>query len=121
MAALDDVEAAEIEATAVEYGLDVLIEIHDRAELERGLRLKSPLLGINNRNLKTLVTDLGTTVTLSRDVPADRVLVCESGLKSHDDLLRMADAGARSFLVGESLLRQTDIEAATKKLLFGAA
>ena len=121
MAALDDVEAAEIEATAVEYGLDVLIEIHDRAELERGLRLKSPLLGINNRNLKTLVTDLGTTVTLSRDVPADRVLVCESGLKSHDDLLRMADAGARSFLVGESLLRQPDIEAATKKLLFGAA
>ncbi len=121
MAALDDVEAAEIEATAIEYGLDVLIEIHDGAELERGLRLKSPLLGINNRNLKTLVTDLGTTIALSRDVPADRVLVCESGLKSHNDLVRMAGAGARSFLVGESLLRQPDIEAATKTLLFGAA
>lgn len=121
MAALDDSAAAEIEAVALEYGLDVLIEVHDRAELDRALRLRSPLLGINNRNLKTLVTDLGTTIELSRHVPSDRVLVCESGLKTHDDLTRMAAVGARSFLVGESLLRQPDIEAATRALLFGAA
>ena len=121
MAALDDPQAAEIEAAAIDYGLDVLIEVHDRAELDRALLLKSPLLGINNRNLKTLVTDLGATIALSRHVPADRVLVCESGLKTHGDLVSMAEVGARSFLVGESLLRQPDIEAATKTLLFGAA
>ena len=120
MAALDDAQAAELEDTALEFGLDVLVEIHDRAELDRALKLKTPLLGINNRNLKTLVTDLGTTIELARHVPADRVLVSESGLKTHADLQRMAEAGARSFLVGESLLRQEDIEVAARALLFGA-
>jgi indole-3-glycerol phosphate synthase len=121
MAALDDVAAAELEATAIEFALDVLIEVHDRAELDRALRLASPLVGVNNRNLKTLVTDLGTTIELSGAVPDDRILVCESGLKTHADLLRMTKVGARGFLVGESLLRQPDIEAATRALLSGAA
>jgi indole-3-glycerol phosphate synthase len=110
-----------LEAAATEYGLDVLVEVHDRAELERALRLNTPLLGVNNRNLKTLVTDLGTTLELARHVPQDRMIVCESGLKTHADLQRMAAAGARSFLVGESLLRQDDIEAAARSLLFGTA
>ena len=116
MAALDDSQAAELEDTALEFGLDVLVEIHDRVELDRALKLKTPLLGINNRNLKTLVTDLGTTIELARHVPSDRVLVSESGLKTHTDLQRMAEAGARSFLVGESLLRQDDVTRATLRL-----
>jgi indole-3-glycerol phosphate synthase len=121
MAALSDAAAAELEAAATQVGLDVLVEVHDRAELDRALALKSPLLGVNNRNLKTLVTSLETTIELSRHVPADKVLVCESGLKSHADLLRMAEVGARRFLVGESLLRQPDIAAATRALLGRAA
>lgn len=117
MAALSDEQAAELESTATQFGLDVLIEVHDEAELARALKLKSPLLGVNNRNLKTLVTDLATTERLATLVPKDRVLVAESGLKTPADLSRMARGGARRFLIGESLLRHQDVEAATRALL----
>jgi indole-3-glycerol phosphate synthase len=117
MAALSDAQAAELESAAIDYGLDVLIEVHDRAELDRALRLRSPLIGVNNRNLKTLKTDLGTTVALTAALPADRLAVSESGLQSPADLARMAAAGARCFLVGESLLRHADVAAATRALL----
>ncbi len=117
MAALEDARAAELEALAFELGMDVLIEVHDRRELERALNLKSPLLGVNNRNLKTLEVDLATTEELAADVPADRHLVCESGLYAPDDLTRMALVGARRFLIGESLMRQADVETATRDLL----
>jgi indole-3-glycerol phosphate synthase len=97
-------------------GLDVLTEVHDQGELERALRLGTRLVGINNRNLKTLKTDLATTEELAAAVPPDRVLVSESGLKTADDLVRMAAVGARTFLVGESLLRQQDVTLATLRL-----
>jgi len=117
MAALSDDQAAELEATAIDYGLDVLVEVHDAAEMERALRLKSPLIGVNNRNLKTLAIDLATTEQLASMVPAGRMLVAESGLYDTADLERMAKIGARAFLVGESLMRQTDVAAATRTLL----
>ena len=116
MAALDDGLAAELAAAARDYGLDALVEVHDRAELDRALRLDVRLFGINNRNLKTLKTDLATTEALAAAVPADRVLVSESGLKTSADLERMARVGARTFLVGESLLRQEDVTGATLRL-----
>jgi indole-3-glycerol phosphate synthase len=121
MAALSDSQASELEEVAIAWGLDVLIEVHDAAELERALRLRSPLIGVNNRNLKTLKTDLATTIELSAILPAGRDLVSESGLQSHADLERMAKHGARRFLVGESLLRQADIGLATRQLLTGVA
>jgi indole-3-glycerol phosphate synthase len=117
MAMLSDTQARDLEDAALDVGLDVLIEVHDEAELERALSLRSPLIGVNNRNLKTLKVDLGTTERLARLLPADRVLVCESGLKTNADLRRMAAAGTRRFLVGESLMREADIEAATRRLL----
>jgi indole-3-glycerol phosphate synthase len=117
MAALDDGQAAELEAASIDLALDVLVEVHDRAELDRALHLKSPLIGINNRNLKSLKTDLATTVELAAGLPADRLAVSESGLQGSADLARMAACGARCFLVGESLLRQRDIAAATRALL----
>jgi indole-3-glycerol phosphate synthase len=117
MAALDDDLAAELEDAASAHGMDVLVEVHARAELDRALRLRSPLIGINNRNLKTLAVDLATTEELARHVPPDRLLVSESGLHDEADLARMARAGARCFLVGESLMRQEDVAAATRALL----
>ena len=117
MAALSDAQAAEIEETAIAWGLDVLVEVHNREELDRALALKTPLLGVNNRNLKTLAVDIGTTEELAAHVPADRMLVAESGLYSPADLSRMAAVGARCFLVGESLMRQEDVTAATRALL----
>jgi indole-3-glycerol phosphate synthase len=119
VAALDDDDLHELETLAHAIGLDVLVEVHDEAELNRALALQSRLIGINNRNLKTLKTDIATTETLADLVPPDRFLIGESGLKTHADLLRLAEAGVRSFLVGESLMREDDVEAATRKLLFG--
>ena len=119
VAALDDTQMAEIEAAAFEQGMDVLVEVHDAMELERATRLKSRLLGVNNRNLKTFETDLATTEELARLAPSDRLLVGESGIVTHDDCQRLARLGVRSFLVGESLMRQNDVEAATRRLLEG--
>jgi indole-3-glycerol phosphate synthase len=117
MAALDDAQAAEIAAAARAYGMDALVEVHDRAELDRALRLDAPLIGINNRNLKTLAVDLATTEELAPFVPADRLLVAESGLYAPADLTRMVKVGARAFLIGESLMRQADVTEATEAIL----
>jgi indole-3-glycerol phosphate synthase len=117
MAALADAEAAELEAASHALGMDVLIEVHNRAELDRALRLKSRLIGINNRDLKTLSVDLSVTEELAALVSADRLLVSESGLYTPADLARMARVGARCFLVGESLMNQDDVAAATRSLL----
>jgi indole-3-glycerol phosphate synthase len=117
MASVSDAQAQELEDAAFSWGMDVLIEVHDADELERALALKSPLLGINNRNLKTFETTLDTTRELSRRVPADRVLVSESGLNTPADLADMAEYGARTFLIGESLMRQEDVETATRTIL----
>ncbi len=117
MASVSDAQAQELEDAAFSWDMDVLIEVHDAEELERALSLKSPLLGINNRNLKTFETTLDTTRELSRMVPADRVLVSESGLNTPADLADMAQYGARTFLIGESLMRQDDVENATRTIL----
>ncbi|HAD88370.1 MAG TPA: indole-3-glycerol phosphate synthase TrpC [Rhodospirillaceae bacterium] len=117
MAALTDAQAAELEQCAFDLGMDVLIEVHNTEELDRALRLRSPLVGINNRDLTTLKVSLETTEQLARGVPDDRILVSESGLNTGGDLKRMATAGARCFLIGESLMRQDDVEAATRTLL----
>mgnify|MGYP003626387496 FL=1 len=117
MAGLEDAQAAELAAAAHEWGMDVLVEVHNAEELDRGLDIDSDLVGINNRNLKTLNVDLATTEELAPRVPADRVLVCESGLFTPDDLVRMSKVGARCFLIGESLMRQDDIAGAVRDLL----
>jgi indole-3-glycerol phosphate synthase len=117
MAALEDAAAAELAAAARDYGLAVLIEIHDAAELDRALAVPSELIGVNNRNLKTMTIDLATTLALAPRLPADRLAVAESGLNGPADLARMAAAGVRCFLVGESLMRQADVAAATRALL----
>lgn len=119
MAALSDAEAADLEAVAMDWGMDVLIEVHDAGERDRALKLKTPLLGINNRNLKTLEVSLQTSFALA-DTPG-RTLVAESGLTSHADLAALADIGISTFLVGESLMRQQDVTAATRSLLGLAA
>ncbi|MDT1063037.1 indole-3-glycerol phosphate synthase TrpC [Paracoccus sp. CPCC 101403] len=121
MASVDDALAAELEDAAFHWGMDALIEVHDREELDRALRLKSPLVGINNRNLKTFDVSLQTTLDLAPHVPADRDVVCESGLFTPEDLNRMADAGVRRFLIGESLMRQADVTRATRDILGLAA
>ena len=117
MAAIDDAQARELENAALEFGMDILVEVHNEAEMERALGLEAQLIGVNNRDLKTLAVDLGTTERLAAMVPADRIVVSESGLAKSDDLSRMADAGARCFLIGESLMRAADAERATRALL----
>ena len=117
MASVSDAQAGELEAAATDWGMDALIEVHDAEELDRAGQLKSRLLGINNRNLKTFETSLDTTRTLSKHVPADRMIVSESGLSGPEALAGMAMYGARIFLIGESLMRQQDVEAATRTLL----
>jgi indole-3-glycerol phosphate synthase len=117
MAALSDAQAAELEDAAMTQGMDVLVEIHDADELDRAAKLRTPLLGINNRNLKTLAVDLQTTIELAPKAPKDRLLICESGLFSREDLQRMQAHGARAFLIGESLMRQDDVAAATAALV----
>jgi indole-3-glycerol phosphate synthase len=117
MAAVDDGCAAELEAAAAVLGLDALVEVHDEEELARALRLKSRLIGVNNRNLKTFETTLATCERLARLIPPGRVIVGESGIFSPDDLARLAAAGIATFLVGESLMRQNDVAAATRALI----
>ncbi len=121
MASVSDAEAQTLEDTAFSLGMDVLVEVHDEPELRSALALRSPLIGINNRNLKSLQVDLSTTESLARLVSKDRMLVSESGLGSPADLARMAHAGARCFLIGESLMRQGDVAAATRALLAPAS
>jgi indole-3-glycerol phosphate synthase len=119
VAALGDAEMAEIEAAALERGMDVLVEVHNEAEMDRAARLKSRLIGVNNRDLKRFVTDLAVTERLAPLAPEGTLLVSESGINSHADLIRLAECGARTFLVGESLMRQEDVAAATRTLLLG--
>ena len=117
MAALSDNEAISLEGLAHDLGMAVLVEVHNAIELDRAARLSSPLIGINNRNLKTLNVDINTTIELSKSIGPNKLLISESGLFSPDDLARMSDAGANCFLIGESLMSQEDVEAATLRLL----
>ena len=117
MAALADNEAAELEACALGLGMDVLIEVHDPSELERACKLASPLMGINNRNLKTMEISLDVGAAMLPELPDDRIAVAESGLFAPADLARMAATGARCFLIGESLMRADDVAAATTAIL----
>ena len=117
MAAVDDAAAQDIEMTAFSYGMDVLVEVHDEVELGRALRLKSRLIGINNRDLRTFKTSLAISEHLAPKTPRDRVLVAESGLNEPTDLARLNRVGISTFLIGESLMRQADVAAATRALL----
>ncbi len=117
MASVSDAQAVELEDCASHWGMDALIEVHNAEELERATRLKSKLIGINNRNLNTFETSLDVTRKLSKLVPADRMIVCESGLNTAQDLADMAMYGARTFLIGESLMRQANVSEATRTLL----
>jgi len=120
MAAVDDALARDLEWAARTCGMDLLAEVHDEAELDRALHLGTKLIGINNRDLKTFDTTLATTERLAPRVPQDRMVVAESGISTHADVTRLAQSGVRTFLVGESLMRQSDVAAATRALLTGA-
>ncbi|MDM7929818.1 indole-3-glycerol phosphate synthase TrpC [Blastomonas fulva] len=121
VAALDDATMADIETAALDYGMDVLIEVHDEAELERALKLRSPLIGVNNRDLRSFETDIANTERLVKLIPEGYIPVSESGIDTHDDCVRLSQHGVRTFLVGESLMRQDDITRATRLLLTGSA
>ncbi|MGR3453174.1 indole-3-glycerol phosphate synthase TrpC [Pseudooceanicola sp.] len=121
LASIDDAQAAELEAAAEEWNMDVLIEVHDEAELERAAKLNSHLVGINNRDLRTFETSLDVTKRLARMAPEDKILVSESGLSTPEDLADIARFGARCFLIGESLMRQADVAQATRDLIGGGA
>src|SRR5271169_6359190 len=121
MAVVDDAEAQAIEIAAISYGLDVLIEVHQEDELERALRLKSRLIGINNRDLRTFQTSLAVSELLAPLIPRDRIVVAESGLNTPADLARLSAIGISTFLIGESLMRQADVTAATRALLARAS
>jgi indole-3-glycerol phosphate synthase len=121
LAAVDDATARSLTQAANELGMDVLAEVHNEAELERALKLDTRLIGINNRDLKTFVTNLEVTERLAPLVPKDRIVIGESGIFTHDDVVRLGKCGVRAILVGESLMRQEDVAVATRKLLEGNA
>ena len=121
VAALDDGQMAEIETTALQLGMDVLIEVHDHAEMERAMRLRSRLIGVNNRDLRDFSVDFARTYELVSHAPEGCTFVAESGLSSYGDLTAMAEHGVRCFLVGEALMRQADVQCATRTLLTGSA
>ena len=117
MAALSDSQAAELESIALGLGMSVLLEVHDAAELERALKLKSPLIGVNNRNLKTLEVTLQTSIELAALIPQDKIKIAESGIFVPRDIVQLQEVGYEAFLVGESLMRQPDVTKATRELL----
>ena len=121
MTCLSDAQAMELKAAAEDLSLDTLVEVHDAVEMARAIDLGADLIGVNNRNLKTFVTDLAVTEELAAQAPKGSLLVSESGINAHGDLVRLAAAGAKAFLVGESLMRQSDVAAATRNLLSPAA
>jgi len=120
MAAVDNTLAGELEDAAIDRGMDVLVEVHDAGELDRALKLRSRLIGVNNRDLRDFSVDFARTYELVGRAPADVTFVAESGLTGHSDLLAMSERGVQTFLVGETLMRQVDVATATRQLLTGA-